>query len=78
MQRASRLRRRCGQLLRGKTVLGLVAQVGEIPSRPDGPAVACRVRLSGKEAMVQVSSTDARRELGELWQVFGACDAGER
>ena len=52
------------QLLRGKTVLGLKAQVGEIPSRPDGPVVACRVRVSGKEAMVQVSSSDARRVRG--------------
>ena len=57
-----------GQLLRGKTVLGLKAQVGEIPSRPDGPAVACRVRLSGKEAMVQVSSSDA---LAGAWVNFG-------
>ena len=52
------------QLLRGKTVLGLKALVGEVPSRPDGPAVACRVRLSGKEAMVQVSSSDSLRERG--------------
>ena len=53
-----------GQLLRDKTVLGLKAVVAEIPTRPNGPAVACRVRLSGKEAMVQVSSSDARRERG--------------
>jgi hypothetical protein len=56
------------QLLSGKTVLGLKAQVGEIPSRPDGPAVACRVRLSGNEAMVQVSSSDA---LAGAWVNFG-------
>ena len=56
------------KVLRGKTVLGLAAQVGEVPTRPDGPAVACRVRLSGKEAMVQVSSSDA---VAQAWVNFG-------
>ena len=56
------------KVLRGKMVLGLNTQVLEIPSRPDGPAVACRVRVSGKEAMVQVSSTDA---LAKAWVNFG-------
>ena len=41
-------RRAIEKVLEGKTVLGLMAQVGEIASRPDGPAVACRVRLSGE------------------------------
>jgi hypothetical protein len=54
--------------LRGKTVLGLLAQVVEVPSRPDGPAVACRIRLSGEEAMVQVSSSDAT---AKAWVNFG-------
>jgi hypothetical protein len=54
--------------LRGKTVLGLLAQVVEVPSRPDGPAVACRVRLSGKEALVQVASSDAT---AKAWVNFG-------
>ena len=56
------------KLLRGKTVLGLLAEVGEIPSRPDGPAVSCRVRVSGKEALVQVSSSDAQ---AKGWVNFG-------
>jgi hypothetical protein len=56
------------QLLVGKMVLGLKAQLGEIPSRPDGPAVACRVRLSGQEAVVQVSSSDAQ---AKAWVNFG-------
>jgi hypothetical protein len=56
------------KLLQGKTVLGLVAQVGEIPSLPDGPAVSCRVRISGKEALVQVSSSDAQ---AKGWVNFG-------
>ena len=54
--------------LAGKTVLGLLAQVGEIPTRPEGPAVACRVRLSDQEAMVQVTSTDAS---ASNWVNFG-------
>ena len=49
-------------------MLGLVAQVGEIPSRPDGPAVACRVRVKAKEATVLVSSSDAT---ANTWVVFG-------
>jgi hypothetical protein len=43
--------------LRNKVVLGLRAVLG-IPARPDGPAIACRVRLKGDEALVQVASTD--------------------
>jgi hypothetical protein len=54
--------------LAGKTVLGLMAQVGEIPLRPEGPSVACRVRLSETEAMVQVTSSDA---LASRWVNFG-------
>jgi hypothetical protein len=54
--------------LTGKTVLGLMAKVGEIPASPDGPAVACRVRLSETDALVQVSSTDAQ---AAHWVNFG-------
>jgi len=57
-----------GKALDGKTVLGLVARVGEIPSRPEGPAVACRVRLNASEALVQVSSSDAT---ARNWVPFG-------
>jgi hypothetical protein len=56
------------KLLKGKTVLGLMAQVGEITARPGGPSVACRIRLSEKEAMVQVSSSDAS---ARAWVNFG-------
>ena len=48
-----------GKALQGKTMLGLVARVAAIPSRPEGPAVACRVRLKGNEALVQLASSDA-------------------
>ena len=60
--------REVSKLLRGKTVLGLLSQVVEVPSRPDGPAVACRIRLGGDEAMVQVSSSDA---IAKAWVNFG-------
>jgi hypothetical protein len=56
------------KVLDGKTVLGLVAKVGEIPSSPDSPAVACRVRLNGKQALVQVMSSD---ETARNWVPFG-------
>ncbi len=49
-------------------MLGLIAQVGEIPSRPDGPAVACRIKLRENDASVQVCSTDAS---AANWLVFG-------
>jgi hypothetical protein len=57
-----------GKALDGKTVLGLVAQVGEIPARPLGPAVACKVRVKANEATVQVSSSDAN---AKSWVLFG-------
>ena len=53
--------------IRGTWVLGLPAKIG-VPDAPDGPAVACRVRLGRDEALVQVlgSSADATR-----WVSFG-------
>jgi hypothetical protein len=57
-----------GKALQGKMVLGLVAQVGEIPARPLGPAVACKVRFKGNEATVLVSSSDA---YARSWLNFG-------
>ena len=48
-----------GKALEGKTVLGLVAHVGEIPANPGGPAVACKVRIKANEATVLLSSSDA-------------------
>jgi hypothetical protein len=56
------------KVLQGKIVLGLMAHVGPIASRPGGPAVACRIRLSENEAMVQVSSSDAS---AKAWVNFG-------
>ena len=53
--------------LEGKTVLGLLAAAG-IPARPAGPAVACRIRLTGSEASVQVTSSDAT---AQNWVAFG-------
>src|SRR5262249_22825844 len=57
-----------GKALQGKMVLGLVASVGEIPAHPQGPAVTCRVRLNGSEALAQVSSSDAG---AQNWVPFG-------
>ena len=45
------------EAIKGKTVLGLQAVIG-VPSRPEGPAVACQVRLRGSDALVQVVSSD--------------------
>jgi len=56
-----------GKLVQGKTVLGLQAVIG-VPARPEGPAVACRVRLSDTEALVQVTSSDAT---AQNWVPFG-------
>jgi hypothetical protein len=53
--------------VKGKTVLGLRADAG-IPARPDGPAVACRVRFSGGSALVQVFSSDGA---ARNWVPFG-------
>jgi hypothetical protein len=53
--------------LKETVMLGLVSKVG-IPQRPEGPAIACKVRLSGTaanpEAVVQVSTSDAS---GRAW-----------
>jgi hypothetical protein len=46
------------EVLKGKFVLGLQAEIG-MPARPDGPTVACRVRMSLTEAQVQLWSSDA-------------------
>jgi hypothetical protein len=55
------------KVLQGKTVLGLQAETG-IPARPDGPAVACRVRLNGSEGLVEVAGSDAA---AQGWVPFG-------
>jgi hypothetical protein len=61
---ASEFRKALGRV----TVLGLVAHVAELPASPPGPAVACRVRMSAAEAMVQVYSSDAT---SQNWLAFG-------
>jgi hypothetical protein len=61
------LAKKLRDLLRQKTVLGLMAEVG-IPPRPDAPAIACRARLSASEALVQVQSSDATVQ---KWVPFG-------
>jgi hypothetical protein len=55
------------KFLDGKTILGLVAH-SDRPAQPDGPAVACSVKVGDKEAQVQVFSTDAR---ATAWIPFG-------
>jgi hypothetical protein len=54
--------------LEGMTVLGLTAHVGNIPARPEQPSVACRIRLKGSEATIQVASSDAAVQ---SWSLFG-------
>jgi hypothetical protein len=53
--------------LKDKPILGLWAREG-VPAEPDGPAVACRVRLKGDEATVLVSSSNST---GQAWVPFG-------
>ena len=54
-------------VLKGKMVLGLRAVIG-VPDRPAGPSVACRVRVQGGEALVQVVSSDGP---ARNWVAFG-------
>jgi hypothetical protein len=62
------------KVLAGNTVLGLKA-VMEIPAQPEGPAVACRVRLNASEALVQVFSTDAAARSWLPWGKFSLAAA---
>jgi hypothetical protein len=55
------------KVIDGKTMLGLRTVIGR-PSKPDGPAVACWVRLAANEALVQVASSDAT---AQNWVPFG-------
>jgi hypothetical protein len=57
------------KLLEGKFVLGLIAEVSDkLGARPEGPAIACRVRLKAGEASVQVLGSDAA---ASSWVPFG-------
>ena len=58
--------------LRRKMVLGLVAEVG-IPARPEGPAVACRVRIVGERgAGAGIQQRRDAQKLGSVRQVHAA------
>jgi hypothetical protein len=57
-----------GKAIQGVTLLGLQAQVGEIPEQPEAPSVACRVRFTATDAMVQVASSD---KAAKSWVPFG-------
>jgi hypothetical protein len=55
--------------VQGRHILGLVAQAGDqLPAVPEGPAVACRVKLKAGEALVQVLSSDPA---ARNWVPFG-------
>jgi hypothetical protein len=54
--------------IRRKIVLGLLAEIG-IPARPEGPTVACRVKITGNQATAQVTSSDAA---ARNWVPFGS------
>lgn len=53
--------------LKDRPVLGLWAREG-VPDQPEGPAVACRVRIRDDEALVEVSSSG---KLAQAWVPFG-------
>ncbi|WP_406696570.1 hypothetical protein V5E97_36860 [Singulisphaera sp. Ch08] len=42
---------------KGKSVLGLKGQTG-VPAEPKGPALACKVQITGDDAVVQVATSD--------------------
>ncbi len=48
-------------------MLGLQADLG-IPARPAGPSLACRVRIKGEEAQVQLTASDPA---ARGWVPFG-------
>ncbi len=50
----------------GKIVLGLRAELG-IPARPEGPSLACRVRIKADHVQVQLTGSDPARG----WVPFG-------
>jgi hypothetical protein len=53
----------------GRNVLGLTCRVtDEVASLPEGPSIACRVRLTGAQASVQVMSSDAG---AQNWIAYG-------
>jgi len=55
------------KLLEGQTVLGLKFRLG-VPVRPPGPALACRVRLEGKVARIQLATSNSE---GNAWVADG-------
>jgi hypothetical protein len=61
-------------LFRGQTMLGLTVE-GSVPSRPTGPAIACKVQIGGTvekpEALVQLASSDAT---ASAWAPVGKFD----
>ncbi|MHB1560216.1 MAG: hypothetical protein ACYC61_22420, partial [Isosphaeraceae bacterium] len=48
-------------------VLGLKAEMS-VPARPEGPSLACHVRIKGDQAQVQLVSSDAT---ARSWLAFG-------
>jgi hypothetical protein len=53
--------------LEGQVVLGLPAEM-KVPATPDGPSLACRVRIKGDQAQVQLSSSGPE---ARAWVAFG-------
>jgi hypothetical protein len=55
------------KLLADRSIFGLKAEAG-LPERPEGPSIACRVRLAGSEALVAVAIPDVA---GTDWKPLG-------
>ncbi len=69
MKPARRAAAEVAKTVQGRHILGLVAQSSDqLPTVPEGPAVACRVKLKGGEASVQVLSSDPA---ARSWVPFG-------
>lgn len=55
------LARSLTELLKDKMVLGLKTEAS-VPTKPNGPAIACKVQLQGDEAIVQVGTSNAHAQ----------------
>ena len=61
------LAKKLPELLKDRQVLGLTTQEG-MPAHPQGPALACRIRLDETEELVQVFASN---EVGDEWIPVG-------
>jgi hypothetical protein len=64
---ADTLERKLKSALQSQQLLGLATRAG-VPARPQGPALACRIRIDDQSGLVQLSTSD---ETGTAWKPVG-------